>query len=58
MKILESINEKILSQTEVDGINEEMLTTDQYTIDKEIKFRKLKAFLVQQTQPKIQAPMP
>ncbi|KAH3849128.1 hypothetical protein DPMN_091523 [Dreissena polymorpha] len=33
----------ILSQTEVDGIQEEMLTTEQYTIDMDIKFRKLKS---------------
>ncbi|KAH3711346.1 hypothetical protein DPMN_070851 [Dreissena polymorpha] len=58
MKILESINEKILSKTEVDGIQEEMLTTEQYTIDIEIKFRKFKAILGQQTQPKVQAPPP
>ncbi|KAH3851738.1 hypothetical protein DPMN_094222 [Dreissena polymorpha] len=44
-----------LSQTEVDGIQEEMLTTEQYTIDMEIKFRKLKVFLEQQTQPKVRA---
>ncbi|KAH3866490.1 hypothetical protein DPMN_029554 [Dreissena polymorpha] len=58
MKILESINEKILSQTEVDGIQEEMLTTEEYTINMEIKFWKLKAFLEQQAQPKVIAPPP
>ncbi|KAH3842838.1 hypothetical protein DPMN_116342 [Dreissena polymorpha] len=58
MKILESINEKILSQTEVDSIQEEMLTTEKYTIDIKIKFRKLKAFLEQQTRPKVQTPPP
>ncbi|KAH3781593.1 hypothetical protein DPMN_159492 [Dreissena polymorpha] len=35
-----------------------MLTTEQYTIDMEIKFRKLNAFLEQQTQSKVQAPPP
>ena len=44
VQILETVNDKILSQTDADGIEEETLQTDEYFMDLEIELCRLRAF--------------
>ena len=48
MKILDTLNDKILSQTDADGTEEETFQTDEYTMAVEIKLCHLRAFRGQQ----------
>ena len=46
--ILEALNDKILSQTDADGTEEETFQTDEYSMELEIKLCRLRAFRGQQ----------
>ena len=46
--ILETLNEKILSQTEIDGLEEEIFQTDTYSAELDIQLCRLRAFRDQQ----------
>lgn len=41
LQVLETLNEKILSQTDADGTAEETFETDEYTMEMEIKLCQL-----------------
>ena len=48
VEILEALNDKILSQTDADGTEEETFQTDEYSMELEIKLCRLRAFRGQQ----------
>ena len=48
VEILEALNNKILSQTDADGTEEETFQTDEYSMELEIKLCRLRAFRGQQ----------
>ena len=48
VQILDTLNDKILSQTDADGTEKETFQTDEYTMEIEIKLCHLRAFRGQQ----------
>ena len=49
LEILETLNDKILPQTDADGTEEKVFQTHKYSVGLEIKLCRLWAFLGQQT---------
>jgi hypothetical protein len=44
VKTLDSLNEKLLSQTDVEGIEQEIITTDEYSLELEMQLRDLRKY--------------